>query len=180
MNGSIASPNLHASIENCTPEDLPAILQLYEAARALQARRQMVVWPVFETTLMETEIRENRQWKIVLDGAMACNWATTFADKDIWEEKDRNDAVYIHRIATNPEFRGNNFVRRIVDWAKSYARSNEKQFVRLDTLGKNTKLIEHYTAAGFDFLGIVRLANTERLPLHYQREPDCCLFELAV
>jgi ribosomal protein S18 acetylase RimI-like enzyme len=88
--------------------------------------------------------------------------------------------VYIHRIATNPDFRGHNFVGSIVDWAKEYANKHQKNFIRLDTLGNNTKLIEHYTNAGFTFLGIHHLTNTASLPLHYQKEPNCCLFEIKL
>lgn len=166
------------TITNCEPADLNTILRLYAAARALQAERKMVVWPVFESSLMEQEIMENRQWKLVIENDVGCVWATTFTDKDIWEEKDKNDAVYIHRIATNPAFRGRRFVKNIVDWAKIYAKANDKKFVRLDTLGNNTRLIQLYTEAGFNFLGVVRLADVSKLPLHYHREPDCLLFEL--
>ena len=50
----------------------------------------------------------------------------------------------------------------------------------LDTLGKNVKLIEHYTNAGFDFLGLFDLKSTAGLPLHYQTTKGCCLFEIKL
>ena len=81
-------------------------------------------------------------------------------DKEIWEEKEKGDAIYIHRIATNPALRGNRYIDKIVEWAKEYAIQNGKRFVRLDTLGNNAKLIEHYTSAGFKFLGIFELTDT--------------------
>jgi ribosomal protein S18 acetylase RimI-like enzyme len=85
------------------------------------------------------------------------------------EERDQDAAIYIHRIATNPDFRGHNFVGILVEWAKEYARSIEKDFVRLDTLG-NIKLIEHYTNAGFDFLGY-SIYNPQRDCLHTIKRP---------
>lgn len=167
-------------IQNCTKEDIDIIYNLYEDARLLQASRKMVVWPHFEKQFLEKEIENGQQWKILIDGKMACNWTITYADKEIWEERDRNDAIYIHRIVTNPDFRGNNFVKLIVDWAMVHAAAHNKQYVRLDTLGNNTKLIEHYTNSGFTFLGMVRLTDTSNLPLHYQKEPNCCLFEIGL
>lgn len=140
----------------------------------------MVVWPFFESSFIEKEIRAQRQWKIVIENQVACNWAITYEDKEIWGDRDKNDAVYIHRICTSPDFRGNRFIENIVDWAKKHAIQSGKQFVRLDTLGNNTRLIEHYTAAGFSFLGMFTLADTAALPAHYQKEPNCCLFELSV
>jgi ribosomal protein S18 acetylase RimI-like enzyme len=165
-------------IKNCLVTDTNEILSLYEAARNLQTQKKMVVWPSFKKSFIENEINEERQWKIVVDNIIACNWAITFEDKEIWGDKDQNNSIYIHRICTNPDFRGNRYIEKIVEWAKVYSRQLGKQFVRLDTLGNNTKLIEHYTSAGFDFLGMFLLTDTVNLPGHYQDEPNCCLFEI--
>jgi len=165
-------------IENCSLADVNAILSLYDAAMDLQTRKNMVVWPKFERSFVEKEILEHRQWKLIIDGTIACNWAITFNDKEIWSERDDNDAIYIHRIATNPAFRGNRSIDAIVKWAREYASRKGKQYIRLDTLGNNTRLIEHYTSAGFNFLGIFRLTDVQNLPEHYHREPNCCLFEM--
>jgi len=167
-------------IKNCLLNDTNEILSLYEAARNLQTQRKMVVWPTFEKSFIEKEINEERQWKLVIDNVIACNWAITFKDKEIWGDKDKDDSIYIHRICTNPKFRGNRYIEKIVEWAKIYALQLGKQFVRLDTLGNNTKLIEHYSLAGFNFLGMFILTETATLGRHYQDEPNCCLFEIAL
>ena len=167
-------------IKNCSLSDADTILELYDAAMDLQTQRNMVVWPRFEKSFIETEIEEERQWKLIIDGQVACNWAITFADKEIWGEKDNNNSIYLHRIATHPALRGNRFIDVIVLWAKAYALSIGRQYVRLDTLGNNTKLIQHYTSAGFDFLGITQLPDVKNLPEHYHREPDCCRFEMQI
>ena len=161
-------------------KDVDMIFSLYQDARELQTQKKMVVWPEFETSFIEKEINEQRQWKLVIDEIIACNWAITFNDKEIWGEKDKNDSIFIHRIATNPTLRGNRYVDKIVEWAKDYAKQQGRSFVRLDTLGNNTKLIQHYTSAGFKFLGVFRLPDTSTLPGHYQNEPDCLLFEMEL
>lgn len=167
-------------IENCTMADIDEIFRLYRIASDYQrAKKTVVVWPEFERQLVETEIQEKRQWKLLIDDAIACNWATTFSDEQIWEERNADAALYIHRIATNPGFRGHNFVSTIVSWAREYARSCGKDFIRLDTLGNNVKLIEHYTNAGFIFLGMFDLKNTNGLPAHYDGVP-ACLFEIKL
>jgi GNAT superfamily N-acetyltransferase len=167
-------------IKNCILSDADKILELYDAAMQLQAERKMVVWPKFEKSFIEKEINEGRQWKLIMNDEIACNWAITFEDKEIWEERDNNNSIYIHRIATNPRFRGNRLVNTIVAWAKDYALIKGRQYVRLDTLGNNNRLIEHYTSAGFNFLGMFKLTNTQNLPAHYQKEPNCCLFEIEL
>jgi ribosomal protein S18 acetylase RimI-like enzyme len=170
--------NSGTEIYNCVMDDCKEILSLYEAARNLQIKKEMVVWPFFEKSFIEKEINELRQWKLVADNKIACNWAITFEDKQIWEQKDKGDSIYIHRIATHPLFRGNRYIEKITQWAKEYTMQKGKQFVRLDTLGNNSRLIEHYTSAGFQFLGMFTLKDTSTLPEHYQQEPNCCLFEI--
>jgi ribosomal protein S18 acetylase RimI-like enzyme len=165
-------------IKNCSMSDVNDILLLYEAARNLQIQKQMVVWPSFEKSFIEREVREERQWKLTSGHSMACNWTITFEDKEIWGERDKGDSIYIHRICTNPALRGNRYIDAIVEWTKQYTMKMGKRYVRLDTLGNNTRLIDHYTSAGFEFLGMFKLTDTASLPTHYQREPNCCLFEI--
>jgi ribosomal protein S18 acetylase RimI-like enzyme len=167
-------------ILNSSSTDIDEIYRLYDIASAYQKTKNVVVWPNFERQLVETELAENRQWKLIIDGQVTCVWAITFNDPEIWEERDADAAIYIHRIATNPNFRGHNFVEIIVNWAKQYAKSIHKDYIRLDTLGNNTGLITHYSRAGFDFLGIVDLKSTTGLPQHYQDTKGCCLFQIEL
>jgi ribosomal protein S18 acetylase RimI-like enzyme len=167
-------------IENSVTTDIDEIFRLYGIASVYQKIKNVVVWPDFDHQLVERELKENRQWKLLINGQIACVWAITFNDPEIWEERDQDAAIYIHRIATNPDFRGNNLVGILVEWAKEYALSINKDFVRLDTLGNNVKLIEHYTTNGFDFLGIFDLKSTAELPIHYQTTEGCCLFEIKL
>ncbi len=166
-------------IINSTISDIEEIFRLYRIATEYQKTRFIVQWPEFERTLVETEIKEDRQWKLIIDNKIACVFAITFDDLLIWEEKNTDPAVYIHRIATNPDFRGKNLVTAIVEWSKIYAKENNKKFVRLDTVGENEKLIEHYKKSGFNYLGLIKLKNTSGLPAHYHNAA-VSLFELEV
>ena len=168
------------SIKNSTLNDIPDILHLYKLATKFQKIKfPGNQWPEFDKDSIATEVKENRQFKIVINDEIACVWAITFSDAQIWEKKDNSSSIYIHRIATNPKFRGQNFVNKIVDWAKEYANSNNKKFIRLDTCGKNERLIEHYQNCGFAFLGIKKLENTSQLPNHYVNA-DVCFFEIKL
>lgn len=167
------------NITNSTFDDIDEVFRLYRIASEYQKTKYIVQWPEFERKLIETEIKEKRQWKILVDNNFACTFATTFNDPLIWQEKDKDDSIFIHRIATNPNYRGNNFVIDIVRWAKLYANQNNKKFIRLDTVGDNKKLIEHYKKCGFSFLGFKELKNTKGLPEHYDLGP-VALFEISL
>jgi ribosomal protein S18 acetylase RimI-like enzyme len=155
------------TIENSVTEDIGDILRLYEIARDFQKLKGAVLWPKFDKEMIETEIEERRQLKILIDNQIACVWAITFSDPQIWEERNIDPSIYIHRIATNPIFRGQNLVGEIVNWSKKYAEINGKRFIRLDTVGENKGLIDYYQKCGFDFLGLFKLKNTNNLPAHY-------------
>jgi len=170
---------MNLQISNSSKHDIDEIFRLYKIATDFQKTRFSVHWPEFDRKLVETEILENRQWKIVIDGKIACIWATTFNDPQIWEERNEDPSVYIHRIATNPDFRGQNLVGQIVEWVKIYAKENQKEFVRMDTVGDNIGLVRYYEKCGFDFLGLLKLKNTEGLPAHYDNA-TVSLFQMTL
>lgn len=174
-------PSPDKQLLRSTPADIDEIFRLYRLASAYQAAtaNATVVWPDFERSMVEQELAEGRQWKIMLGDTIACVWAITFDDPQIWGAKNADPAVYIHRIATNSECRGQGLVKDIVQWAKEYARQHQKKFVRLDTVGENQGLIAHYTACGFTYLGLVALTDTASLPAHYHNAV-VSLFELPV
>ena len=167
-------------IQNSNIDDIDEIFRLYRIATDFQKTKKVSVsWPEFDRSLVESEIAEKRQWKMLIDNKIACVWATTFDDPEIWEERNIDPSVYIHRIATNPDFRGQDLVGRIVTWVKVFAAENNKKFVRMDTVGDNPGLINHYTKCGFDFLGLFKLKNTEGLPAHYENA-TVSLFQITL
>ncbi|MGV3557633.1 GNAT family N-acetyltransferase [Larkinella arboricola] len=166
-------------IVTCTEEDIPVLFQLYDVATAYQKQMGVRHWLGFERSLVETEIRENRQWKILENGQIACVFVVTWQDPLIWKEKDRDPAIYLHRIAINPQFRGGQYVKHIVAWAQQYAKANGKQFVRLDTHSGNEKLNTYYVSCGFTYLGVFPLDNVRELPAHYH-QGSFSLFELKI
>ncbi len=168
------------TITNSTKEDLSEIFRLYGLATEYQRIKfPDNLWPEFDEHLITTEISENRQFKLLIENKIACVWAISYSDPQIWEGSENDDAIYIHRIATNPDFRGNNFVRKIVEWSIAFAKERKKNFIRMDTCGNNVRLINHYISCGFTFLGMKKLKNTSGLPSHYHNA-DVCFFEIKL
>ena len=100
------------NIINSTLEDLEEIFRLYQLATDFQKTKKMVNWPVFSKPMVIKEIKEEKQYKLLIENKIACVWAIATSDPLIWEEKNKDAAIYIHRIATNPEFKGNNLKTR--------------------------------------------------------------------
>jgi ribosomal protein S18 acetylase RimI-like enzyme len=166
-------------IENSKLADIPKIVDLYRIATDYMKSKNQVHWPVFPNELIVNEIEENRQWKLLIDEQIACIWATALNDELIWGSENNEPSVYIHRIATNPNFRGQNLVAKLINWANEFGKANNLKFIRMDTVGLNKGLIGHYEKLGFQFLGINKLENTNGLPAHYQ-DGEVCFFQKEI
>lgn len=158
---------MNMNIVPAEPVDVERIFELYDQAIEFQKQVFDKHWLGFDTKLVDREITEGRLWKIIEDGEIACIYSVAYEDPIIWGENSGDSAMYIHRIVTNPEFRGQGYVRTITDWANVHARENGLRFIRMDTWGDNQKLINYYQDCGFRFVGLVTPELSETLPKHY-------------
>ncbi len=166
-------------IRNSDLTDISKIVELYSIATAFMKSKNQVAWPKFDRDLIVEEIKSLRQWKLLINDEIACIWAITLDDELIWGNANNDPSIYIHRIATNPNFRGQNLVKYLLDWADDYCLKNNLKYVRMDTVGLNEGLISHYGKLGFDFLGTKELDHVGDLPKHYSEGP-ICLFQREV
>ncbi len=166
-------------IENSTLQDLAKIFELYRIATDFMKSKKQVSWPEFSKELIVDEIQNKRQWKITIENQIACIWATTRNDELIWGKDNKEPSIYIHRIATNQDFRGQNLAKNIVNWADEYGVTHDLEYIRMDTVGYNEGLIKHYKKIGFEFLGTKELTDTTGLPDHYN-DDVVCLFQREI
>ena len=84
-------------------------------------------------------------------------------------EKEKGDAIYLHRICVNPERKGNNLTSHILSWAYGYALGTDRRFIRMDTWGDNQRLVNYYVSCGFQHVGNRRLGipamAVEQMPI---------------
>lgn len=167
------------TITNSTLDDIDAIFKLYDAATAYQKTVNNKSWSGFERALVEKEINENRHFKIVDADEIACTFVITFSDPIIWKNSDQEKAIYLHRIATHPNFRGRGYINKIVEWSTDFAKERDVDFIRMDTHSGNDRLNKHYMNSGFTYKGISSIEWTSDLPEHYKEGPFS-LFEIKL
>ena len=63
-------------ITNSNHNDIQTIFELYRVDTEYMQSKNQVSWPVFPMELIQAEIKENRQWKLVTENEIACVWAT--------------------------------------------------------------------------------------------------------
>jgi GNAT superfamily N-acetyltransferase len=167
-------------ISPSTAEDTSTIFQLYRLATEYQRTNGYNLWKQFDKELIDTEIKEERHWKISIDGEIACIFSIFYNDPLLWGEMDNDTSIYLHRIATNPKFKGRGMTRLIIDWAKEKARKTNRKFIRMDTWADNKNLSDYYINCGFNIVGYRKLDKEARgLPKHYSTL-SLVLFEIVI
>jgi ribosomal protein S18 acetylase RimI-like enzyme len=157
-------------IVNCTLQDIDTILSLYKSATEYQKANGFNEWKEFERDLIISEIDEKRIWKIVMDGDIACVFTVAYSDPVIWPSSEgEGEAIYLHRITTNPAYKGRNMVQYIIAWSKEHCKETDSKFIRMDTWADNNTLINYYIKCGFRLVGGRKLDKdiAKDLPKHY-------------
>jgi ribosomal protein S18 acetylase RimI-like enzyme len=167
------------TIEKSLLNDLETILGLYRDAVKYQKEKGYNLWPEFEKALIEREINEQHHYKVIQEGKIACVFSVLYNDPIIWKEKDKDPAIYLHRIATNPNFKGKGMMQLITNWAHEHAIQHHKKYIRMDTWGDNENLKNYYIHFGFKHMGQVSLPKNHELPSHYWGS-TLSLFEIKI
>ena len=82
-----------------------------------------------------------------------------------WLSKTDNN-LYVHRLATSPEFWGKGYARTMMDFAEEFAKNKNFTSIRLDTFSKNTRNQKFYKARGYTKLGDVYFPHKNEYPFH--------------
>jgi len=166
-------------IINCTLTDVDFMLELYRKAAEYQKANGYNQWKEFDRDLIIREIHEKRQWKIMVDGQIACIFMVAYSDPILWGARDNAYSIYLHRITTNQLFKGRNMMQAIINWSKEHCKETGRNYIRMDTWADNKNLTDYYTKCGFTVLDYVKLdKDTKGLPMHYSTL-SLVLFELV-
>ena len=161
--------NKYHAVENATPEDLPFICQLFDRAIAFQKSHNYIGWNNYDINYIRTDIDNKLLFKILQEQNIICIFSICFTDELIWREKEKGDAVYLHRIVINPAFKGRKLFGEILNWAIEHASNRGLRFVRMDTWANNHAIINYYKTFGFKFLGNMITPDTPELPVHNRK-----------
>jgi GNAT superfamily N-acetyltransferase len=167
------------TIENTTIGDLEFIYGLFDSAIAYQSRRKFPVWRGYDKSVLVKECADKNQYKILIDGAIAIVFSVCYNDKIIWGEKENGDALYLHRIAVNPDFKGRKLFGEILNWATAHARTKGIRCIRMDTWAENPAMSDYYKSFGFVIVGHTTAPDSPELGFQYRKLPLTLLeFEL--
>jgi len=166
-------------IYNTTIKDLEIVLWLFEQAMKLQGKNDYKVWEGIDKSALQKDIEERLQYKIVEGNDILGIFSVQHSDPFIWRDRDKDDAIYLHRIVVNPNFKGQKLFQKVLNWAKQFAQQNNLKFVRMDTWADNIKIIAYYRSFGFEFIETYKTTNAQELPIQ-NRNLNVALLEMKV
>ncbi|HEY4629571.1 MAG TPA: GNAT family N-acetyltransferase [Flavobacterium sp.] len=155
-------------IENTIESDLQLICWMFDEAILYQKLKNYPVWNGYDVAVLQNDIAQKIQYKIVVNGEIACIFSVCYTDPIIWGKKDKGDAIYLHRIVVNPKHKGQKHFEKIFAWAKNHAIENDFNFIRMDTWADNPTIISYYCSFGFEFLTNFTTPNTADLPVQHR------------
>ena len=166
-------------ILNTSKDDLHQIRWLFGEAIALQGKRGYQVWQHIDEISLKQDIENGLQYKILINNDIGCIFSIQYNDPFIWGDRDQNNAIYLHRIVTNPLFKGQRLFEKILDWTGNLALEHNRNFLRMDTWAENTRLIHYYQSFGFTLIDYFTTGDIAELPVQ-NRNLKVALLELEV
>ncbi len=163
-------------IINTTNEDLEFIYSLFEEAIAYQKRKNYPAWNGFDKDVLVKDVEQKQHYKIIIDQEITCVFSVLKADPLIWGEREKGDAIYLHRIVVNPKHKGVRQFDKILRWAINYVTHLNRKLIRMDTWAHNSNIIDYYKSYGFEFLGNFKTSDTPDLPIQ-NRNLEVALLE---
>ena len=155
-------------IRFATRSDLASIQAIYAHARAMQQSRGVEAWPEFAPQSILDEIDHGRLLCVETEDGLAGVFSTAYDDVALWSDRERNDHVYLHRIAKSANARLNGLVDVVLAWAAEHCRELGRSGLRMDTWASNEALIAFYESRGFRVVDRIHVEHDARLPAQYQ------------
>jgi ribosomal protein S18 acetylase RimI-like enzyme len=166
-------------IINTTKDDFEFTRFLFKEAISYQQRKNYPVWNGFDKEVIIKDIERQQQYKIISGHAILCIFSIVTSDPFIWRNKDKGDAIYLHRIVVNPLYKGNRQFAKIIQWAIDYAKQQKLKYIRMDTWAHNPNIIAYYKSFGFQFLENYKTSDSIEFALH-QRNLELALLEYEI
>lgn len=166
-------------IVNTSKSDLDFVFGLFDRSAEYQEKHGYPSWRNYDRNAIIRDVENSTQYKAVIDDKIAIVFSVCYADKVIWRHFDQNDALYLHRIVANLDFKGQRLFGVVLDWAIEHCKRRGLSSVRMDTWAANPRIVDYYTGFGFTIVENFTTPDSDELPVH-NRGLELTLLEYSV
>jgi hypothetical protein len=151
-----------AQITNTNGADLDTIFKLFDHSISYQERKGAPVWKNYDKNAIIKDIEGKNQYKIVINSRIAIVFSVCYTDKVIWRDREQGNAVYLHRVVVNPEFKGQKLFGKILDWVIQHAKEAGLTYIRMTPgppIQQSSNIIKHSVSISLRIILLLTLRN---------------------
>ena len=152
-------------LRKATKADLPAILEIIDAAKAYLKEQGINQWQAGYSTNqdIEKDIEQKISYVLMVDGEIAAT-AALWPDRDVnyddmlegsWRGNPEDTYMSIHRIAMSSKFRGQRLSEKMMSGLFTISSELGYNELRIDTHPKNKGMQKVIANNGFEYRGII-------------------------
>lgn len=151
-------------IVHTTPEDLNLVYWLFDQAILYQQQHGYPAWRGYEKKALSAEVEQLLQYKVVQYHHVLAIFSVSYSDAATWGEWDTGKALFLHRVITHPQFKGQRIFEKVREWALQKAREKGLDYIRIDTWTDNPTIIAFYEGHGFQVVAARVTPDSPELP----------------
>ncbi|WP_372917191.1 GNAT family N-acetyltransferase [Salegentibacter sp.] len=159
-------------IRKASLKDLSEIKKLTEACAEALQQQNIFQWNEDYPSLekLENDIKREELFvyehknRIIAIIVLTPNMDEVYQNISWLTETGNN--LYVHRLATHPDFWGQGYARKMMDFAEDFAKTENFTSIRLDTFSQNKRNQKFYEARGYQRLGDVYFPHKNDQPFH--------------
>ena len=152
--------------------EIPEILEVTRACAQHMIANGIFQWNEHypSRTAFENDINRDESYVLEDDKKIIAGIVvSTYMDEEYvpikWLTPNKKN-IYIHRLFVHPDYQGEGFAQKLMDFAEGYAKTNGFHSVRLDTFSQNQRNQRFYETRGYQKLGDIFFPKQSTHPFH--------------
>ncbi len=143
---------MNVVIEQAEPKDAAAVSAILQEAANWLIENKRKLWEpeALSAENVKEQVENGMFWLAKVEEEIAGCVRFQLSDEEYWGDVPHENSAFIHRLAVKRKFAGKGVSKTLIDWAKTKAEAEGKQFLRLDCADRESlrRVYENY---GFEF-----------------------------
>lgn len=143
---------MNVVIEQAEPKDAAAVSAILQEAANWLIENKRKLWEpeALSAENVKEQVENGMFWLAKVEEEIAGCVRFQLSDEEYWGDVPHENSAFIHRLAVKRKFAGKGVSKTLIDWAKTKAEAEGKEFLRLDCADRESlrRVYENY---GFEF-----------------------------
>jgi GNAT superfamily N-acetyltransferase len=145
---------MRIKVTRAAEADIPELVSILTQGVTYKLRHDDHSWGsgVFTEHEVMTQLAKGDTYAARIGNEIVATFELAWEDERMWGPQPP-DAGYIHRLAVKDGWHGHDLGGQIIEWSAREIKRRGRQFLRLDSDERNTKLCAYYERNGFKQVG---------------------------